>query len=298
MNQESKTPSIVEIVRERFGNRPIKRGKRAAVKLRRIEKRKKFIVGIAVLAIGLFIVEHQFSRSGFYFAIGLSVATELVLVWAMWQDIKENRSLNLFILPFFYTLAFALFYFSLKFGFFYFTPKSLFSQLLWMGIYVFGLYSMFLSQNIFAVASIRTIALLSGARIVSFILTLVTYFFLTNITFTLHLSILLTLLIYLGFTLPLISQSLWTYRLEKENKTSIIWTGAVTLCLVEMATVLWFWPSSPTVISLFLSGFFYTLVGLSHVWLERRLFRGVLWEYVWVGAVVFFVLLLFSPLGQ
>ena len=298
MNGDKKSESIFGLLVKRFGKKPYKRGKRTSAKIKGIEKRQKFLIAIFVLALGLLIVEHQFSRSGLYSALALSFLTEVFLFWALRQDIKENKSGNLFILPFFYTLGFSLFYFSLRFGFLYFTPASLVSQLIWTALYAFGLYSMFLSQNIFAVASIRTIALLSGARIVSFVLTLLTYFFLTNITFTLHLSIYFTVIIFAIYTFFLVSQSLWTYRLVKETRASIIWTAAVTLCLVEMATMLWFWPSSPTVIAIFLSGFFYTLVGLSHVWLERRLFRGVLWEYVWVGAIVFFALLLFSPLGQ
>lgn len=298
MSGETPKKSIVGLISKRLGRKPVRRGRRAAAKFKGIEKRQKFIIAIILLGGGLLLVERQFSRSGLYSALGLSLFTEVFLVWALFQDLKENKSWNLFVLPFFYTLGFSLFYFSLTFGFLYFTPSSLLSQLIWTTLYVFGLYSMFLSQNIFAVASIRTIKLLSGARIVSFVLTLLTYFFLTNITFTLHLPIYLTLLIFALFTFSLVSQSLWTYRLDKETRVSFLWTLAVTLCLVEMAAVLWFWPSSPTVISLFLSGFFYTMVGLSHVWLERRLFRGVLWEYVWVGAIVFFVLLLFSPLGQ
>ena len=68
--------------------------------------------------------------------------------------------------------------------------------------------------------------------------------------------------------------------------------------MIEIAAVVWFWPSTPTVIALFLAGFFYTIVGISHVWFEKRLFRGVMWEYVWVGATVCFVLLLFTSWGK
>jgi hypothetical protein len=77
-----------------------------------------------------------------------------------------------------------------------------------------------------------------------------------------------------------------------------MWVSALTICIIEIATVLWFWPSSPTVISLFLTGFLYILAGLSHIWFEKRLFKGVLWEYVWVGFVVVLVLLLFTPWGK
>jgi hypothetical protein len=76
------------------------------------------------------------------------------------------------------------------------------------------------------------------------------------------------------------------------------WVFALSVALVEVATLLWFWPSSPTVIALFLAGFFYTIVGLSHMWFERRLFKGILWEYVWVSCITFFVLILFTQWGK
>jgi hypothetical protein len=144
----------------------------------------------------------------------------------------------------------------------------------------------------------RTIALLSGARIVSFVITLISYFFLANIVYSLHVTIFLVILIVLIYTYCLIYASLWTYNLQKTVQSVGIWVSALTVCLVETATILWFWPSSPTVIALFLAGFFYTVVGLSHVWFERRLFKGILWEYVWVGCITFFVLILFSSWGK
>ena len=64
-------------------------------------------------------------------------------------------------------------------------------------LYALGLYSLFLSQNIFTVSSIRTIALLSGARTVSLVLTLLSFFFLSNVVFSFHINIFLTLLLIL-----------------------------------------------------------------------------------------------------
>ena len=85
------------------------------------------------------------------------------------------------ILPFIYTFAF---------GFFYLlTPASFIIRLVLTAIYAFGLYSLFLSQNIFVVSSSRTIQLLSGARIVSFVITVISYFFLTNIVFSFHVMV-------------------------------------------------------------------------------------------------------------
>lgn len=255
-----------------------------------IDKRQKFILGVLILSLMLFLSEYQFGKSGIIVAIVMGVLTDVILYWAVKDDLQENFSWSVFTLPFFYSLAFALFYFLL--------PTRLLFRLIMTALYAFGLYSLYLSKNIFIVSSIRTIALLSGARIVSFILTLLSYFFLTNILFSLHQSIIITVPLLGLYTYPLVYQSLWSYSLQKGTVSLGQWAGVVTLCLVELACITWFWPSSPTVIALFLTGILYTMVGLSHVWFDRRLFRNVMWEYVWVGVIVFFVLLLFTSWGK
>src|SRR3989344_6886643 len=252
-----------------------------------VEKRQKFVIMVILLSLTLFIVEftgYRFTNSGIVIDVILSLLTDLLLFWAIREDLKQSFSWSVFILPFLFSLAFSMFYFL--------TPARFLSRILLTSLYAFGLYSLLLSQNIFIVASTRTIALLSGARIVSFVLTLVSYFFLTNIAFSLHIFLIPSILIVFLYTFLLLQHSLWTYTLQKTIYPLSLWVLCLTLCLVEIAAVLWFWPSSPTVVALFLTGFFYTIAGMSHVWLEKRLFRGVLWEYVWVGTIVFFVLVL------
>lgn len=255
-----------------------------------IEKRHKFIAGTLLLSLGLFLSEYQFGKSGIFIPVILSVLTSGVLFWAIREDLKENFAIEAFILPFFYSLSFGLFYFL--------SPSAFVFRLPLTAIYAFGLYSAFLSQNILAISSVRTITLLSGARIVSFVATLVSYFLLTNIIFTLHTNVLLVILLISIYSFFLIYHSLWTYTLSKITKPVVTWILTLTLCLIEAVVLLWFWPSSPTFIALFLTGFFYSIVGLSHIWFERRLFKGIMWEYVWVGCIVFFVLILFTPWGK
>lgn len=255
-----------------------------------LDKRKKFVISVTLLSFILFFAQFQFGTSGLVTSIILSVLTNILLWWTIRLDLKGNFSLSVFILPFIYTLAFGLFYFLV--------PARFLSRIILTALYAFGLYSLFLSQNIFIIGTVRTIALLSGARIVSFVVTLVSFFFLSNILFTLHIQILPLALILFIYSYLLIYQSIWSYTLQKTSHGLPVWVLALTICLVEAAVMLWFWPSNPTVIALFLTGLFYTVVGLSHVWFERRLFRSVLWEYVWVGVVVFFVLLLFTSWGK
>jgi hypothetical protein len=262
-----------------------------------LDKRQKFVIGVLSLSILLFISEFyhlRFSRSGLVLSFGLSVLSDAFLFWSVRHDLPkkgETGAYAIFILPFFYTLAFTLFYFLV--------PARILFRLILTILYGVGLYSLYLCQNIFSVGVVKTIQLLSGARIVSFILTLLSFFFLMNILFTLHFPIYVIAPFIFVLTFLLMYQSIWAYMLQLEAISLLpMWTFMLSVCVLEVAVMIWFWPSTPTISALFLSGLFYTIVGLSHVWFDRRLFRGVLWEYVWVSAVVFFILILSTSWGN
>lgn len=251
-----------------------------------ITKRQKFILSVGVLSSALFVSEQLFGKSDFYITIFLSVTASFLFLVCEYKDIKNNFSLYLFTLP--------VFLFSLAIGLFYFLiPGRILTRLLISSFYAIGLYSLYLSQNIFIVASLRTIPLLSGARIVSFVTTFISYLLLIIVTYSLHLSLLLTSVLVFIFSFLAVFQSI-AISYERSLRKTVLWVIALSLCLLEVAIVLWFWPSSPAMIAIFLSVFFNTVVGLSRVWLEKRLFKGVLWEYVWITIVVLFILIAFT----
>ena len=251
-----------------------------------IPKRQKFIISVVILSLVLFSSEQLFGKGGIYISVLLSILTDFFVFWAIRKDLQDNFSLQIFILPFFYSLACALFYFLV--------PVRFITRVGMTSLYAFGLYSLLLSENIFIVSSIRTIALLSSARTVSFIVTILSYFFLSNVVFSLHLNIVVTLALIFIFSFPLVLYSIWTHTLENNFSSHIQWILLIALCLVETAFALWFWPTQPTIIGLFLTGLFYILVGISQIWLDKRLFKGVMWEYIWVAVIVFLVFITFS----
>jgi hypothetical protein len=251
-----------------------------------LTKRQRFGLGVLVLSFGLFLTEHFLGKSGIYFVIVQAILTDIFLFWALHKDLKNNFSPQVFILPFLFTLAFGFFYFSL--------PPRLLVQLFLTIIYAVGIYSAFLSGNIFIISTVRTIALLSSARTVSFVLSIFIYAFFTNTVFSSQFSFFIILPIIFIYSFLLIFHSLWTYTLEKKFRTEIVWATILSICLVQISFLLWFWPSKPLVIALFLTDIFYTVVGLSHVWFEKRLFKSVIWEYVWFAFAVFLVLIAFT----
>ncbi|OGH06820.1 MAG: hypothetical protein A2W22_02105 [Candidatus Levybacteria bacterium RBG_16_35_11] len=251
-----------------------------------IGKRQRFVASVIFLSTALFISEYFLGRSGMFLVFGLAILTDFLLYLSVKGDLKDNFSPQVFILPFLYSLAIGLFYLLV--------PARLLTRITITSLYALGLYSLYLSENIFIVSSMRTIALLSSARTVTFTISLLSYFFLSNVIFSLHLNVFLTLFFIFCFTFPMILQALWIYTLEKSIKTNFNWALFLTISIFELSILLWFWPSTPTLIALFLTGVFYSIVGLSQVWLEKRLFKGVIWEYILVSLIVFSVLFFYT----
>jgi hypothetical protein len=251
-----------------------------------LEKRQKFAIGVTALSFGFFLVEYAFNTYGLFSAFFLALLSDLILFWAIRNDLRENFSFQVFILPFLYSLSFGVFSFL--------TPARLLTRVILTSFYALGLYSVFLTENIFIVASIRTIALLNSARIVSLVISLITFFFLANTTFSVRTILVTTVGIIFLLTLLITIHAVWTYTLEGNIKKDLSWIIAISLCMLQISVSIWFWPTTPTIVALFLTSIWYVLIGLTHVWFDKRLFRGVLWEYAWVSIIAFLVLISFT----
>ena len=260
------------------------------MRLVQLNKRQKFVIVVLFLSFGVFLSEYFSGVRLLIASVLLAIATDCFLLFVLRKDIKETFFWPILILPFFFTLAFPFFY--------TLVPTRLISRIIITLIYVFGLYSLFLTQNIFAVSGIRTINLLRSARIVAFVLTLLVFYFLVNFIFSLRLPVLITPLVIFPLSFLMNIQSLWTYSLDRQQiKDIATFSLFVSLGILQLSYVLAIWPVSASVYSLFLTGIFYTYSGLCHAWLERRLFKGILWEYVWVGFISLLFLVIFSKWG-
>lgn len=260
------------------------------LRILQLSKRQKFVIAVLVLSFGVFLSEHFTGVRLLLPAVLLAVATDALLLLILRQDIKGTFFAPILVLPFFFTLAFPFFY--------ALVPTRLLSRIIITFIYAFGLYSLFLTQNIFAVSGIRTINLLRSARIVAFVITLLVFYFLVNFVFSLRLPALLTPLAIFPLSFLMNIQSIWTYSLDTtQTKTIAFFSLAIALGILQLSYVLVLWPVNASIYSLFLTGIFYTYSGLCHAWLERRLFKGILWEYIWVGFISVLFLVVFSKWG-
>lgn len=245
-----------------------------------LSKRQKIIVVSVIVTFGLLSTQLVDFNLRFRFLLGLSIMAYFLSIWALWEGINKAKALVLMILPTLFTLAVASFYFLLPVRWLTRLPVAL----------IFGLsfYSLLLSQNVFNVASIRTIPLYRAASTVAFLFTLITAFFIYNVIHAFNLLFLLNGGLVSLVSFPLILQILWTVEMEdKISLSSLIQSLILSLSLGELAIGFSFWPMASTMWSLSLASSMYVLLGLTTQYLRERLSRRVVFEYLVIGVAVF-----------
>lgn len=245
-----------------------------------ITKRQRIIVASVLLTIGLLSTQLVDFNLRFKFIAGLSFMAYLLSLWALWEGLNKTKAIILMILPTFFVLAVSTAYFLL--------PVRWLTRL--PVILTFGLtfYLLLLAQNVFNVASIRTIPLYRAASTASFLFTLLSAFFVYNVIYAFKLLFIWNGLAVSLVSFPLIIQVLWSLDMEDRLSLSkVIQSAILSLMLGEFALAFSFWPINNIIWSLSLSSAMYVLLGLTTQVLRGRVNSRVVWEYLVIGAAVF-----------
>ncbi len=203
-------------------------------------------------------------------------------LWSLWEGLNLTKAFILMILPTFFTVAVASFYFLLPIRWLTRLPVAV----------LFGLtfYLLLLAQNVFNVASLRTIPLYRAASTASFLFTLLSAFFLYNVIFAFNLLFFWNGLIVLVFSFLLILQVFWSIQMEDKISPAVVMQSFIlSLILGELALSLSFWPSPTIIWSLSLSSAMYVFLGLATQKLRGKINKRVVWEYVGIGVAVLLV---------
>lgn len=250
-----------------------------------LTKRQQFIAVTSILTVLLMLT--QLVPLDFrYPMIGvLFVSSFLLTALVLREDMTGIEWATLLILPSFFTAAVALFYFLL--------PTRWVTRLPIAVLYAIGMYALILTENIYNVAAARTIALLRAAHSVGFLLTLVTYFLLTQTVLAYRFSGWVIVLLIGAMSFPLTMQIIWATTLEPAvgRRVKDV-TVIITIIMVELAWIFSFWPVRTTLLALLLTTCFYGLVGMGQQYLTDRLYKRTVWEFFSVVCIVFVIVLL------
>lgn len=244
-----------------------------------LNKRQKIIITSMVLTMGLLSTQLVDFNLRFRFIAGLGVLAYFLSIWSLWEGLNLTKALVLMILPTFFTVAVSSFYFLLPVRWLTRLPMAL----------LFGLtfYLLLLAQNVFNVASIRTIPLYRAASTASFLFTLLSAFFIFNVIYAFNLLFILNGVVVFLISFPLILQILWSLEMEEKIATAtMVQSFIISLILGELALSFSFWPMLNTIWPLSLSSSMYVLVGVTTQFLRGKASKRVVWEYLAIGAAV------------
>lgn len=244
-----------------------------------MSKRLRFVISSILLSAGFVWIQFLDDRSKFVAIAVLVLLTGLSSIWSFYEGLGKNMTLLSIILPMLFTLGVGIFWFLL--------PSSIYTQIPIVIFYGLGLYILSTTMNIYTVSSQKTIALLRAARGVGFVLTLATSFLVFDAVLSIRQNIFVSSTLIFISSFLLILQGLWSIELEKEFDKGIFVTSLVSsLIVTELSILIFFWPVTVVVGSLFLTSGVYLLLGLGQAKIEDRLFPSVVREYLTVGLIV------------
>jgi len=255
-----------------------------------VSKRKKFVFTSFVLTLGFLVVQFADLQFRFLGISVLSVMSIFLFAWSLKEGLGKDTTLTALVLPPMFTVGVGMFWFLL--------PSVIFTRIPVLVFYALGVYVLCLTTNIFTVAAMRTIALARAAKGVGFVLTLVTAFLLFDTIFSIKADIVLHVLLIFFVSLLLFFHGFWSSDLAKEFNTTIVIQALVCALLVsEMALILYFWPVTVVVGSIFLTATIYILMGLGQSYIEERLFKQTVKDYVMLGILVLLAMIFVTRWG-
>lgn len=254
-----------------------------------MRRREKFVLSTIFLSVAMFAVQYISLEWRYLSILGLVILVYLVSSWALSDDLQFHERLTIVPLPALYAGAVGLFYFLL--------PGSFLSQLIILFLFGLGLYSLYLTGNIYSVAKGRTIQLLYAAHAVGLFFTLFISLLMTNAVISLNLPFYGNGLLIGLIHFPLIFMSLWSVNLEDFIALELVnYSLLISLFLAELGMILSLLPLPIWNYSLFITGVVYLIVGLLHSFLRGRLFKATVREYSLVAVFLAILFVIFFPL--
>ena len=244
-----------------------------------ISKRLRFVISSLVLLLGFTSIQFFDEIYKFPLISILVFLTGLLSIWCFYEGLGKDMTVTSLILPMMYTLGVGIFWFLL--------PSNLYTRIPIIVFYSSGIYVLLSTMNIYTVSSSKTIALLRAARGVGFVLTLITSFLLFDAILSIRQYVFISAPLVLLTSFLLFVQGFWSIELEKKVDRAIITMSFISsLIIMELSILIFFWPVTVVVGSLFLTSGVYMLLGLGQTKLEDRLFPSAIREYLTVGLIV------------
>lgn len=251
----------------------------------KIEKRLRFVISSLLLSfLMLFSTFFLFDKAWIFIPF-LGLLAYALTYFSIIEGIEKSEWLTLFILPVFFTISFYLFYFLF--------PVRWLTRVPFVIIYGVSIYAMLLTSNILNVGVEKSLQLYRAAYSVNYFYQTVIVLLFSNILFSFRASYIVNTLA-LGIVLfPLAIQLIWSIKLDlRIEKISLLYAGLISIIIAQIALIVSFLPLRASLSALLVTASYYCFSGLINAYLDDRLFKQTIREYLFVWLFVILAALL------
>ncbi len=251
----------------------------------KIEKRTRFVISALILG-GLLLISTFFFFDKAIFFIPLFILfTYFLTYFSVLEGLDKSEWLMLFLTPVIFSVAFYLFYFLF--------PVRWLTRLPFIVIYTVSIYAILLTSNIFNVGVEKSLQLYRAAFSVNYFFQAIIIFLIANILFSARENFLINALLIGVSVFPLSLQLYWTIKLNLQLERELfLYAFFTAFVLAQLVIVLSFVPFKPTIVALITTAAYYSIGGLVTAFIDARLFKQTVREYLIVLGTVAVVALL------
>lgn len=254
-------------------------------KLALIEKNQRMIISCLVITAVMLVATFFFFDKALIFLPILAVLIYFLTFFSLLEGIEKFEWFMLFLLPVLFTIGAYVFYFLF--------PVRWLTRLPFIIFYIISIYAIIRASNILNVGVDKSLQLYRAAFSVNYFFQTVTIFILTNFLFSMKQSFIVNgvVVFIIGSLLGL--QFIWSIKLNLSfNKEEFLYGLFIGLVLAQEAIVISFITLEISILALVLTATYYSLAGLTYAYIDQRLFKETIREYVFVLIFVFAIALL------
>ncbi len=252
----------------------------------RINKRIRFVFSVLILSSILLVSSFFYFESAWIFIPVLILVSYALTYFSILEGIEKREWQMLFIMPVLLTLAFYLFYFL-------FFPVRWITRIPFLVIYSFAMYALLLTSNIFNVGAERSLQLYRAAFAINYFFQTMVLFLLLSVLFLLKQIFFINAFVAFICVFPLSLQLLWSAKPRISVDTKIMhYSFFVAICIAEITLILSFLPIQGPIMALFLTACYYSMTGLIYHYIDEKLYKPTIREFLFVIVVVSIIVLL------
>ncbi|NCO88644.1 hypothetical protein AUK04_01445 [Candidatus Roizmanbacteria bacterium CG2_30_33_16] len=251
-------------------------------KVKKFDKRIRVVVGTLFMSGIMLIATFYFFDKAWIFIPIFLLVTYVVTWLTISEGIRKVEWIMLFVIPLFFTISLYFFYFLF--------PVRWLTRFPFIILYGVSLYAILLTVNIFNVGVKTNLQLYRAAFSVNYFFQVLLFFLIINVILSLQLNFLINGISLLLLTAVMLLHLLWTVKLDLIIEKEIFYYCLIIgIIMAELAVWLSFIPMRAAISALLLSASYYSLAGLVYSYFNKRFFKEIIREYIFVIGFVILI---------